>query len=122
MGRGWRLDAHERHLYLSVHLACEVADPRRDFQARAQSTRGESLALRRVVPSPKKICHAQARSLKVYVKLLRISVRYNISERVCVVFKQLSLGVRVNLSLNRSRRAQARSIKVCVKFLQKSAS
>ena len=64
MGRGGRLDAHERHFYLISRLACEVADSRRDFQARAQSTRGESLALRRVVPSPKKRRHTQIRPLK----------------------------------------------------------
>ena len=68
MGRGGRLDAHERRPNLSVHLACEVADPRRDFQARAQDTRGESLALRRVIPSPNKKRRVQARSIKVYVK------------------------------------------------------
>ena len=68
MGRGGRLDAHEQHLYLISHLACEVADSRRDFQARAQDTRGESLALRRVIPSPNKKRRVQARSIKVYVK------------------------------------------------------
>ena len=68
MGRGGRLDAHERRLYLISRLACEVADSRRDFQARAQDARGESLALRRVVPSPNKKRRVQARSIKVYVK------------------------------------------------------
>ena len=85
LGRGGRLDAHEQHPYLGVRLACEVAvftPPKlfsagtpscRDFQARAQNARGESLALRRVVPSPKKRHRAQARPLSVYVKRLRIS-------------------------------------------------
>ena len=67
MGRGGRLDAHERRLYLSVHLACEVADSRRDFQARAQDARGESLALRRVVPSPNEKRRAQRRPLRLLV-------------------------------------------------------
>ena len=69
MGRGGRLDAHEQRLYLVSRLACEVADSRRDFQARAQDTRGESLALRRVVPSPKEKRRAQIRPLGVYVVL-----------------------------------------------------
>ena len=74
-GRGGRLDAHERHLYLIFRLACEVADSRRDFQARAQDARGESLALRRVIPSPKERRRTQMRPLKVCVKPLRISAR-----------------------------------------------
>ena len=40
---------------------------RRDFQARAQDARGESLALRRVIPSPKERRRTQMRPLKVYV-------------------------------------------------------
>ena len=69
MGRGGRLDAHERRLYLIFRLACEVADPRRDFQARAQDARGESLALRRVVPSPNERRRVRGRPIKVCVVL-----------------------------------------------------
>ena len=86
MGRGGRLDAHERRLYLVFRLACEVADSRRDFQARAQNARGESLGLRRVIPSPKERHRIQKRPHRVcvrpspkkcssYSKTLRISVR-----------------------------------------------
>ena len=82
LGRGGRLDAHERRFYLISRLACEVAvftPPKlfsagtpscRDFQARAQDARGESLALRRVVLSPKKRRRTHTRPLGVYVKSL----------------------------------------------------
>ena len=45
------------------------------------------------IPSPKEKRNAQRRSLKVNVKRPRKSVRWNVSECVCVVFKQRSLGV-----------------------------
>ena len=94
LGRGGRLDAHERRLYLISHLACEIADPRRDFQARAQSTRGESLALRRVIPSPKERGRTHIRSLKVCVKPLRISAR-KASPKMCSSYsKTLRISVR----------------------------
>ena len=91
---------------LNYHLACEVADPRRDFQARAQNARGESLALRRVVPSPKERHRVQARPLEVYVKFLR---------KRDVVLKD----ARTECALDRLRKRDVvfkqRTLKVCVR-------
>ena len=132
MGRGGRLDAHERRFYLIFRLACEVAiftPPKlfsvgtptcRDFQARAQDTRGESLALRRVVPSPKEGRRARGRSCCKSAERRHLDAERESTPAIGIPTKRRNR--RARFVGKRSNRAQAKGKPLFrVAFLQFSA-
>ena len=109
MGRGGRLDAHGRHLYLSVRLACEVADSRRDFQARAQDARDESLALRRVVPSPKERRRVTGRSIKVLERLRKRDIVFRYAREECASVRLRESARRIKWAAQSAERKRKRA-------------